>query len=341
MEYYGYRFIRESDLAHHGILGMKWGIRRFQNKDGTLTSAGKKRYLSADQVSGVREVIKGSKYNEDISDQVFSIVGADKSALYAARAELQKNLEREREVTKEFDEMFKGLDTDEGARTYYMAVSEMANFGSWKSMDDITLADMADAAWMGVYEDGGQGKINEYSMFAYKNGLEDKCDSLLREHLDASKASRAAAESYIQTSLDSVGAGELAAYERNPNYSVAKAMVQQMVNADYDSWKDTHGGYLLNSAADSKLFTSADKSDIAKAEAFASNLKNNRDSSRAFKNTWALLREATDNLGLSDEKASELSKADWARINAEIDRLKAGNVAKYGSNPSIPTYYLK
>lgn len=31
-------------LAHHGILGQKWGIRRFQNKDGTWTAAGKKRY---------------------------------------------------------------------------------------------------------------------------------------------------------------------------------------------------------------------------------------------------------------------------------------------------------
>lgn len=30
-------------LVHHGILGMKWGVRRYQNKDGTLTAAGKKR----------------------------------------------------------------------------------------------------------------------------------------------------------------------------------------------------------------------------------------------------------------------------------------------------------
>lgn len=36
--------IELSCLAHHGILGQKWGIRRYQNKDGTLTSAGKKHY---------------------------------------------------------------------------------------------------------------------------------------------------------------------------------------------------------------------------------------------------------------------------------------------------------
>ena len=32
------------ELYHHGILGQKWGVRRYQNKDGSLTSAGKKRY---------------------------------------------------------------------------------------------------------------------------------------------------------------------------------------------------------------------------------------------------------------------------------------------------------
>ena len=35
----------ETYLAHHGILGMKWGVRRYQNEDGTLTPAGKLRAM--------------------------------------------------------------------------------------------------------------------------------------------------------------------------------------------------------------------------------------------------------------------------------------------------------
>lgn len=34
----------EYELCHWGIKGMKWGVRRYQNKDGSLTPKGKKRY---------------------------------------------------------------------------------------------------------------------------------------------------------------------------------------------------------------------------------------------------------------------------------------------------------
>lgn len=40
-----WNYISYDELYHHGIKGQKWGVRRYQNEDGTLTYAGKVRYL--------------------------------------------------------------------------------------------------------------------------------------------------------------------------------------------------------------------------------------------------------------------------------------------------------
>ena len=63
----------QSELYHWGVKGMKWGVRRYQNKDGTLTPAGKKRYSdsseSASNVSSDYTRAHTAKKVSEMSDQ--------------------------------------------------------------------------------------------------------------------------------------------------------------------------------------------------------------------------------------------------------------------------------
>lgn len=51
-------------ISHHGVLGQKWGVRRYQNKDGSLTNAGKKHYY--------KESLRADKkYRKELESKVY------------------------------------------------------------------------------------------------------------------------------------------------------------------------------------------------------------------------------------------------------------------------------
>lgn len=65
----------ERYLAHHGIKGQKWGVRRFQNPDGTRTSAGKRREKAARKEVAHEKLIRSTnakelyKHRDQLSDK--------------------------------------------------------------------------------------------------------------------------------------------------------------------------------------------------------------------------------------------------------------------------------
>lgn len=52
-------------IKHHGIKGMKWGVRRFQNADGSLTAKGKQRYGDKDNFE--------KQYHEDVKKKISGV----------------------------------------------------------------------------------------------------------------------------------------------------------------------------------------------------------------------------------------------------------------------------
>ena len=62
--------VHDDTLEHHGIKGQKWGVRRYQNKDGTRTAAGKKREQSRSNESAHDDYNKAhsGKSVKDMSD---------------------------------------------------------------------------------------------------------------------------------------------------------------------------------------------------------------------------------------------------------------------------------
>lgn len=71
----------EDHLQHHGTKGMKWGVRRYQNADGSLTAEGKKRYktISAGTRGQVKKLYK-AKTQEDRDKAASKLVARKEKA---------------------------------------------------------------------------------------------------------------------------------------------------------------------------------------------------------------------------------------------------------------------
>lgn len=110
-----------NSLSHHGILGQKWGVRRYQNPDGSLTPDGQKRYLKSMYKEARKEgsysfpYDASEKFKKMATEYVSkSMTNEQKEKLSSLRKEARdKESKRTKEFdygTKEYDELIKEAD---------------------------------------------------------------------------------------------------------------------------------------------------------------------------------------------------------------------------------------
>ena len=113
----------EYELYHWGVKGMKWGVRRYQNKDGSLTNAGQKRYARDQRENRGKK--KGDKVGE-----------ADPHRW------VKEDLQRSRTLTNETEQLTRKLKTanDNAIKNHPKTKMDLSNMTDKQMRDEINRA---------------------------------------------------------------------------------------------------------------------------------------------------------------------------------------------------------
>lgn len=99
MSSYGY-------LAHHGVKGQKWGVRRYQNSDGTLTTEGRARYGISD-ARGINGGVSPKDFNYDLKRAFRNVAIERNNDLYNVKHDKNLSDEQKQKAIKEIRDTYK------------------------------------------------------------------------------------------------------------------------------------------------------------------------------------------------------------------------------------------
>lgn len=160
-------FISTDELYHHGIKGMKWGVRRYQNPDGSLTEKGRKRYLNDDGSLNK----KGEKYYAKETERL----KAERKTLRAQKSATRKlsKLEEMRKKNAELDEEVNGKKTKEEDKTSSGESASTSKSEKGFDMSSMSMADLREYSSRMQVEDNFKQLLEKRG---YTVSLDEKTD---------------------------------------------------------------------------------------------------------------------------------------------------------------------
>lgn len=125
-----------AELYHHGIKGQRWGVRRFQNPDGSFTQAGKQRY----GIKSDKQGVKLAKYQEKEYEKAKTAYAREREALNANTEKL--NRKREEALSNLNVRKAEKLDKKIAANKAKMKLGDTISKQVLKDIENMTVKDM-------------------------------------------------------------------------------------------------------------------------------------------------------------------------------------------------------
>jgi len=229
-------------LMHFGIKGQKWGVRRFQNPDGTLTAAGKERYGSEKEQKRLASEITKGKTNLSKSPQVRHAVANLEDAVI-------EEIEQRKRLDSEIDKFYndkKLLEeyTEKSANRILKDSPNIANSfrdsrptNMFNSMNDKEVV-----KWFLKNDDWGQGDYDPLTIFMESGDRRaTELNRAEEAHLNATRnlnnKSREYAKSFLGSYGDRVYTRQYAGLPKGLKTTIENTLTNTIVNSAYSDFK--------------------------------------------------------------------------------------------------------